>query len=90
MARDMGFNKTIHHRQSIRLRDYDYSQPGAYFITLCTYQRQPLFGEIVEGKMILNAAGGIVNTVWRELPNHYPGITLGEHVVMPNHFHGIV
>ena len=86
----MKYDSAIHHRRSIRLRGHDYAQDGFYFVTICCHQRQPLFGEIAEGKMMLNAAGGIVNTVWRELPNHYPGITLGEYVVMPNHFHGII
>ena len=86
----MAFNKDIHHRKSIRLRGYDYSQPGAYFITICTHQRQPMFGDIVDGNMMLNAAGNMVDAVWRELPNHYPGVALGEHIVMPNHFHGVV
>lgn len=86
----MRFNPDIHHRKSIRLRGYDYSQPGAYFITICNHQRQPLFGDIVDGNMMLNAAGNMVDAVWREIPQHYPGIELGEHIVMPNHFHGIV
>jgi len=84
------YDSAIHHRRSIRLRGHDYAQDGFYFVTICCHQRQPLFGEITESKMILNAAGEIVNTVWRELPNHYPGITLGEYVVMSNHFHGII
>jgi REP element-mobilizing transposase RayT len=86
----MEFDKDIHHRKSIRLRAYDYSQPGAYFITICTHQRQPLFGDIVDDGMMLNAAGLMVEKCWREIPQHYPGIELGEQVVMPNHFHGIV
>lgn len=86
----MGFNKKIHHRKSIRLRGYDYSQPGAYFITICTHQRQLLFGDIVDGVMMLNVAGAMVEKYWREIPQHYPGIELNEHVIMPNHFHGIV
>jgi putative transposase len=86
----MPFNKDIHHRKSIRLRAYDYSQPGAYFITICTHQRQPLFGNIVDGRMMLNAAGLMAEKCWQEIPRHYPSIELGEHVVMPNHFHGII
>lgn len=86
----MQFNPEIHHRKSIRLRGYDYSQPGAYFITICTHQRQPLFGDIVDGSMMLNAAGVMVKQCWRALPQHYLGVELGEWVVMPNHFHGIV
>jgi putative transposase len=86
----MPSKKDIHHRKSLRLRAYDYSQPGAYFITICTDQRQPLFGHIVDGRMMLNAAGVMVEKCWREIPQHYPSIELGGHVVMPNHFHGIV
>lgn len=86
----MAFNRDIHHRQSIRLREYDYSQAGSYFITICTHERQPLFGSIVNGVMALNAAGAEVETMWQALPRHYPSVALGEYVVMPNHFHGIV
>lgn len=79
-----------HHRQSIRVPDYDYSQPGAYFITIVTYGREPLFGEIVGGEMRLNAAGQIVWDVWQSLPARFPPVNLGTAVVMPNHFHGII
>lgn len=86
----MRYNRDVHRRRSIRLRGFDYSQPGAYFITVCTHQRAPLFGDVVNGAMVLNAAGVIVDTVWRDMPNHFPLVALGEYVVMPNHFHGIV
>jgi hypothetical protein len=86
----MTFNPAIHHRKSIRLRDYDYAQAGWYFITICTHQRQLLFGEIVDGGMVLNAAGKIVEKVWHDLPEQYSDIQIKESVVMPNHFHGIV
>ena len=78
------------HRRSIRLRDYDYSTTGAYFVTICTHERGCLFGEVVEGQMRLNEAGGMVESVWNLLPQRYPGITLDAFVVMPNHIHGIV
>ena len=77
-------------RHSLRLPDYDYSQPGTYFVTLVTYQREPLFGEIKAGEMIQNDAGRIVWDIWRSLPNHFPNVGLEEAVVMPNHFHEIV
>lgn len=77
-------------RRSIRLRGYDYSQAGAYFMTICTQNRECLFGEIVDGEMRLNAAGEMVQTVWDEIPAHYPGIDIDEFVVMPNHIHGII
>ncbi len=86
----MELNSVVFDRQSIRLRGYDYSQPGAYFITICTHQRQPLFGHITNGVMYRNTAGAAVDSIWNDLPNHYPGIVMGEHVVMPDHVHGII
>ena len=77
-------------RRSIRLPNYDYSQPGAYFITVVTRGRECLFGEIKEGAIDLQDAGQIVWDVWHSLPARYPQIALGAAVVMPNHFHGIV
>jgi REP element-mobilizing transposase RayT len=78
------------HRRSIRLPDYDYSQPGAYFVTMVTFRRECLFGEIRNSMMYLSEAGQIVLDVWNSLPVRYPTVTLGTAVVMPNHFHGIV
>ncbi len=80
----------VRNRRSIRLRGYDYSQAGAYFITICTQNRRCLFGEIVHGGMRLNAAGKMVQTVWDEIPAYYPGIDIDEFIIMPNHIHGIV
>jgi putative transposase len=77
-------------RRSIRLPDFDYSQPGAYFITMVTRQRECLFGEIQEAEMRLSTAGQIVWDVWNSLPARYPSIGLGTAIVMPNHFHGIL
>src|SRR5215213_2385048 len=86
----MKFNPQIHHRHSIRLPDYDYSRPGAYFITLVTRGRERLFGKIKEGEMQLSNAGQIVRDVWNSLPARYPQIELGTAQVMPDHFHGIL
>ncbi len=86
----MSFNPDIHHRRSIRLRDYDYSQAGAYFVTICVLQRECIFGEIVDGEMIMNEMGRIVLATWTDLPNHYKHIILDEYMVMPNHVHGII
>ena len=86
----MKFNPDIHHRHSIRLRGYDYSQAGAYFITICTHERQPLFGVVQEGNMVLNEFGQLVAKTWAGLANQYDWISLGEFVVMPNHFHGLL
>ncbi len=79
-----------HNRHSIRLRGYDYSRPGAYFVTICAQDRQCLFGNIVNGEMTLNDAGRIVEHVWFDLPNHYSNVELDQYVIMPNHFHGII
>ena len=81
---------TAQGRRSIRLPDYDYSQPGAYFITIVTRGRECLFGEIKEGEMQLSNAGQIVWDVWNSLPARYPQTGLGTAQVMPNHFHGII
>jgi putative transposase len=79
-----------HHRRSIRVPDYDYSQPGAYFITIVTRGRECLFGEITKGEMHLSAMGQIAEECWRLIPEHFPSMELGVYVVMPNHVHGII
>ena len=86
----MKYNPDIHHRRSIRLKGYDYTRPGAYFITICTQNRECLFGEVVNGEMRLNGAGAMVQSVWDEIPAFYPGVLTDAFVVMPNHIHGIV
>lgn len=84
------FNPDIHHRRSVRLKDYDYSQDGAYFVTVCVQNRVCLFGEIVDGVMCLNDAGKMVEQWWMELNNKFPDIETDTFTVMPNHFHGII
>lgn len=84
------FDPQKHHRRSIRLKGYDYSSEGAYYVTIVAQGRECLFGEIVDGEMILNDAGQMIVKWWNELPNKFPNIVLGEFVVMPNHFHGII
>jgi putative transposase len=79
-----------HHRCSIRLKGFDYSSPGAYFITICTQHRECLFVEIVDGTMVLNPAGEMVNHWWLELNQKFPSIQTDSFVVMPNHFYGII
>jgi len=86
-ADDMALKK--HHRRSIRLREYDYSQAGLYFITICTQQRLHQFGEIENDKMVLNDAGKMIQTQWIALSKRFK-IKLHEYTVMPNHFHGII
>jgi REP element-mobilizing transposase RayT len=116
MNEEPRYNSNIHHRRSIRLKGYDYSQAGLYFITICCQDRACLFGEIVGAenfppnknmvndvnganhyspnnespKMILNDAGKITNECWMEIPKHFPNAVLHEHIVMPNHVHGII
>ena len=77
-------------RRSIRLKGYDYGQTGAYFITVCAYNRECFFGEIVDGKMALNDCGNTTALCWREIPNHFPHVELDEFIVMSNHLHGIL
>jgi putative transposase len=77
------------HRRSIRLGGYDYSQPGAYFVTVCTRDRECLFGHVVNGEVRLNDAGEIVRSVWDGLPDQFSGMELDAFVIMPNHVHGI-
>ena len=87
---NMTYNPNIHHRRSIRLKDYDYSQAGAYFATLCAWQRECLFGDVVDGVMALNDAGKIVAEEWERIENVRDTVVLDEFVVMPNHFHAII
>jgi putative transposase len=81
---------TAKRRKSLRLRQYDYSQPGAYFVTICTKDRENRFGEIVDGQMRRNGSGAIVHSCWNDLPVHFPNVGLDAFVVMPNHVHGII
>jgi len=76
-------------RKSIRLKNYDYSSSGYYFLTLCTYKHQCFFGEIKNQKMYLNQFGKIVQNVWKSLPDHHP-IKLDQFQIMPNHLHFII
>ncbi len=86
----MFYNPEIHHRRSIRLQGYDYSQSGAYFVTICTFQRQHLFGEVNDGEMQLNVTGQIVSAIWQKIPKHFPNVELDEFILMPDHLHGII
>ena len=86
----MSYDPKKHHRRSIRLKGYDYSQEGLYFITLCVQHKECLFGHIVDHQMVLNDAGNCIEKWVDELKNKYPGIDFGEYVVMPNHFHCII
>jgi putative transposase len=81
--------KHPHHRSTIRLAGYDYSSPGAYFITIVTFNRQCLLGEIQEEAVHLNPLGLLVENAWKRLPKYFP-VALDEYVIMPNHFHGLL
>ncbi len=86
----MRFDPDKQHRQSILLRGYDYSQAGAYFITVCTQGRECLFGEIIDGNMRLNGYGRVVGDEWLRSTEIRREIELDEWVVMPNHIHAII
>lgn len=79
-----------HHRRSIRLKGHDYTQPGAYFVTICTRDQEGLFGEIVDEVMRLNEAGHAAQQCWMDIPDHLPQGVLDEAIIMPNHIHGII
>ncbi|MEK7286615.1 MAG: transposase, partial [Nitrospirota bacterium] len=86
----MNVDSHLRRRRSIRLRGYDYTQSGVYFITICTQNRECLFGNIVDGEMRLNDAGRIVEKWCLELNQKFPNVDTDEYRVMPNHFHGII
>jgi len=86
----MTYDPQKHHRRSIRLKGYNYSQPGAYFVTICTYQRRCLFGDIVGEDMELNEFGEIARQCWSAIPEHFPRARMDQFVIMPNHMHGII
>ena len=86
----MTFNPFIHHRKSIRLKDYDYSMSGLYFITICCNDRMCIFGEIINGDITLNNLGNSAKECWLEIPDHFPNAILHEFIIMPNHVHGII
>jgi putative transposase len=79
-----------HRRRSIRLKGYDYALPGAYFVTLNTWHREHLFGEIVDGEMQLSEYGELVQDCWDETPAHFARVQLDAFVVMPNHVHLVI
>jgi REP element-mobilizing transposase RayT len=86
----VGFDPERHHRRSIRLKEYDYGQAGAYFVTVCAWGHECLFGEIAGGEMRLNGLGEVVHHTWRDLENHVGNLHVNEFVIMPNHIHGII
>ncbi len=90
MMNDHTFKELYPQRHNIRLRRYDYALPGAYFVTICTYHKQSLFGDVVDSAMKLNHYGEIVESVWKNIPLHYPEVNNEVSTVMPNHIHGII
>ncbi len=86
----MPFHPHKHHRKSIRLKGYDYSQAGLYFIAMCVQNRECLFGKVENHEMILNDAGQMIEHQWEILPQRFKNVQLHESTVMPNHFHGIL
>lgn len=86
----MKYNPEIHHRRSIRLKGYDYSSEGGYFVTICVQNREYLFGEIKNREMALNDAGTMIQQWYYRLEEKFPDIRCDEHIIMPDHFHAII
>jgi len=86
----MAYDSFKHHRRSIRLKGYDYSQRGAYFVTICTQNRECVLGNVVNQKIILADCAKWVTKWWLDIPNHFPVVDLDAWVIMPNHLHGII
>jgi len=86
----MGFDSQVRCRKSVRLRQHDHSSAGFYFVTICTYKRRCLFGDMVDGDLRLSSFGSYVEAAWRDIPNCHNNVGLDAFVVMPNHLHGIV
>lgn len=86
----MRYNPDKHHRRSIRLKGYDYSRPGYYYVTICTQDRKKLFGKIDNAIIRLNDAGKMIDREWNLIPKRYRCVIIDKYVVMPDHFHGIV
>ncbi len=86
----MAYNPEIHHRRSIRLKEYDYASPGAYFVTFCTEGRVCVLGEVEAGEMRLSSWGEIAQAWLYEIPRHFQNVMLDESILMPNHGHVII
>jgi putative transposase len=86
----MSYNPVLHHRRSIRLPGYDYTQAGAYYITICTHRRECLFGDVIDGRMCLSRLGKVVAARWKAIPRTFRHVELDEWVVMPDHVHGVI
>ncbi len=86
----MKYDPEIHNRQSVRLKEYDYSQDGTYFVTICTRDKECFFGKIKNGKMFLNDVGEMARKYWLKIEELHDFVKLGSFVIMPNHVHGII
>ncbi|HZH70215.1 MAG TPA: hypothetical protein VFD80_07190, partial [Flavobacteriaceae bacterium] len=82
--------KGKYRNDSTRLKNWDYGWNAPYFVTICTQNREHFFGKIMDGKMVLSKIGHSANLCWNEIPNHFPFVELGAHIIMPNHVHGII
>ncbi len=89
-SQDMDGQLPIPHRRSVRLPSYDYRNSGAYFVTICTQRRYPLFGKIVGSSMRVNLFGAVARRVWAQISDHFPNVRVDEFAVMPDHVHGII
>ena len=86
----MIYDPKKHHRRSIRLKGYDYSKPGMYYVTIVTHNHKCFFGKIENGKMILNEYGEIAQQCWTEITRRFPNIEIDEYIIMPDHIHAII
>jgi REP element-mobilizing transposase RayT len=83
----VAYDPDKHHRRSIRLPQYDYAQPGVYFVTICTHERECVLGEVIDGVMRLNDWGIVADRFWDEVAAHFHGAAIDAHIIMPNHAH---
>ncbi|MCD4652701.1 transposase [bacterium] len=86
----MVYNPEKHNRKSVRLKGYDYSQPGFYYVTICTQDRTERFGGVSDDEMILNDAGEMVDSEWNRIPERYNHVIIDTYKIKPNHMHGII
>ncbi len=86
----MAYDPDKHHRRSIRLKEYDYSRAGTYFVTICTYNKECIFGNVINGEMRLNEYGMIVENEWVKTAEIRSNVIIDKYIVMPNHVHGII
>lgn len=86
----MSYVPDLHHRRSIRLQAFDYTRDGAYFVTVCSRDRECLFGQVIDGAVNLNEFGQVIGLALTSLPTHFPHVDVPDYVIMPNHLHAII